>query len=116
MNSALATVPRWLVGVSGALSLLGLAGLVLTLALGFETPNTAMLILSALLVFATPLAALWHFIATRTLTAAEKRMWLRELSGADAFSAISEYLRSPDLRASARRRAAETDARRTANS
>ena len=114
MNSALATVPRWLVGVSGALSLLGLVGLVLTLALGFETPNTAMLVVSAALVFAAPLAALWHFIATRTLTTVEKRIWLKELTGPDAFSALSEYMRSPDLRASAQSRAAKTDARRAA--
>jgi len=101
------TVPRWVTAVAGALSLLGLVGLILTLAFGFEAPNMALLLVSAPLAFAAPLAALWHFVATRSLTPSEKRVWVRELTGAEAFSAISEYLTSPDLRASARRRAAE---------
>jgi hypothetical protein len=115
MNSALPrppTVPRWVTAISGALSLLGLASLVLTCVLGFETPNTALLATSGALTFAAPLAALWHFAATRTLTTAEKRMWIRELTGAEAWSAISEYLKSPDLRASARRRGEDAAARR----
>jgi hypothetical protein len=117
MNSALPhppTVPRWVSGISGALSVLGLAGLVLTLVLGFETPNTALLATSGALTFAAPLAVLWHLAATRTLTTAEKRMWIRELTGAEAWSAISEYMTSPDLRASSRRRAEEAAARRRA--
>jgi hypothetical protein len=112
MNSALphpATVPRWVTAISGALSLLGLAGLVLTFVLGFETPNTALLAMSGALAFAAPLAVLCHFAATRTLTTTEKRMWIRELTGAGAWSAISEYMTSADLRASARRRAEEAD-------
>ena len=115
MNSALPrppTVPRWVTAISGALSLLGIAGLVLTGVLGFETPNTALLATSGALTFAAPLAALWHFAATRTLTNVEKRMWIRELTGAEGLSAISEYMTSPDLRASARRRAEDAAARR----
>ena|SRR2546428_6070860 len=115
MNSALPqppTVPRWITGISEALSLLGLAGLVLTLVLGFETPNTALLATSGPLTFAAPLAVLWHVAATRTLTAAEKRMWIRELTSAEAWSAISEYMTSPDLRASAQRRAEDAAGRR----
>src|SRR5688572_3975192 len=115
MNSALPhrpTVPRWITAISRALSLLGLAGLVLTLVLGFETPNTALLVTSGTLIFATPLAELWHFAATRTLTTAEKRTWIREFIGAETWSAMSEYMTSPDLRASARRRAEDAAARR----
>jgi len=115
MNSALPqppTVPRWVTGIAGALSLLGLTGLVLTLVLGFETPNTALLASSGALTFAAPLAVLGHFAATRTLTAAEKRMWMRELTSAEAWSAISEYMTSPDLRASGQRRAADAAGRR----
>lgn len=115
-SSASPTVPRWVTAVSGALSLLGLVGLLLTLTLGFETPNTALMAVSAPLVFAAPLAALWHFVTTRTLTPDEKRMWMRELSGAEMFSALSEYMRSTDLRASAHRRAAEAASRRVARS
>jgi len=113
MNSALPhppTVPRSVTAISAGLSLLGLAGLVLTFVLGFETPNTALLATSGALIFAAPLAVLWHFAATRALTTTEKRMWIRELTGADAWSAISEYMTSPDLGASARRRAEDTAA------
>jgi hypothetical protein len=113
MSSASPAVPRWAANVSGALSLLGLVGLLLTLTLGFETPNTALLAVSAPLIFAAPLAALWHFVTTRTLTSAEKRIWKRELTGAEAFSALSEYMRSTDLRASAQRRTADATIRRT---
>ena len=111
MSSTSPAVPRWVATVAGALSLLGLASLILTVALGFETPNTAMLIISAVLVFAVPLAVLWHFVTTRTLTPAEKRIWMRELTGAEAFAALSEYMRSPDLRSSAAAAAAKRDAR-----
>ena len=112
MGSASPTVPRWVSAVSGILSLLGLVGLILTLALGFETPNAALLLVSAPLTLAVPLAALSHFAATRTLTPDEKRIWIREFTGAEAFTAISEYMESPDLRASAQRRAAEAATRR----
>jgi hypothetical protein len=70
---------RWVTAIAGALSLLGLAGLALTLVLGFETPNTVLLATSGTLTFGVPLAVLGHFIATRTLTIAEKRMWIRDL-------------------------------------
>ena len=110
-SSASPAVPHWVAAVSGALSLLGVVGLLLTLVLGFETPNATLLAVSAL-VFAAPLAALWHFVTTRSLTPTEKRIWMRELTGADVFSALSEYMRSTNLRASAERRAAEAARRR----
>jgi hypothetical protein len=106
------TVPRWVVAIAGALSLLGLAGLVLTVVLGFETPNTVLWAMSGSLTFAAPLAVLWHVAATRRLTTAEKRMWIRELTGAETWSAMSEYMTSRDLSASARRRAEAARARR----
>jgi hypothetical protein len=99
------TVPRWVAGIFWALSLLGLGGLVLTCLLGFETPNTALLGTSVALMLTALLVVLWHLAETRTLTTEEKRLWIRELTGAGAFAALSEYLTSPDLRASARRRA-----------
>jgi hypothetical protein len=40
-------------------------------------------------------------------------MWIRELTGAEAWSAISEYMTSPDLSATARRRAEDAVARGT---
>ena len=119
MNSALPhppTVPRWVIGISGVLSLLGFVGLVLIFVFGFETPNTALLVTSGALMFATPLTVLWHVAATRTLTTAEKRLWMRELTGAEAWSAMSEDMTSPDLRESARRRAEDAAARRALKS
>jgi hypothetical protein len=105
-------VPRWVTAIFGALSLLGLVGVVLTCVLGFETPNSALLATSGALTLAAPLAVLWHFAATRTLTTAEKRMWIGELTGAEAWSAISEYMTSQDIRASARRRGEDAAVRR----
>jgi hypothetical protein len=99
------TVPRWVAGIFWALSLLGLAGLVLTCLLGFETPNTALLATSVTLMLTALLVVLWHLAETRTLTTEEKRLWIRELTGAASFAALSEYLTSPDLSVSARRRA-----------
>jgi hypothetical protein len=116
MSSALPhppIVPRWVTVIFGTLSLLGLVGLLLTVVLGFETPNTALFVTSGTLAFATPLAVLWHFAVTRTLTTAEKRIWIRELIGPEALSAMSEYMTSPNLSASARRRADDAAARRT---
>lgn len=115
MSSALPhapSVPRWVTGISGALSLLGLVGLGLALVLGFETPNTGLFATFGALTLAAPLSALWHFAATRALTREEKRMWMREFTGAEAASAMSEYMTSPDLGASARRRAEDTAAKR----
>ena len=116
MSAASPTVPRWISALFVALSLLGLVAILLTVILGFETPNTALLAVSAALIFAAPLAVVWHFAVTRTLTPAEKRIWINALTGADVFSALSEYMRSTDLRASAQRRAADAAARRAARS
>jgi hypothetical protein len=99
------SVPRWVAGIFWALNLLGLAGLVLTCLFGFETPNTALLGTSVALMLTALLVVLCHLAETRTLTIEEKRLWIGELTGAGAFAAMSEYLTSPDLRASARTRA-----------
>ena len=110
MNSALShppSVPRWVGAISGAVSVLGLAGLGLTLVLGFETPNTALFATFVALSLAAPLCVMWHVAATRALTTAEKRMWLREFTSARASAALSEYMTSRNLSASVRRRAEE---------
>ena len=114
MNSVLprATVPRWVTAISVALSLCGVTGLVLTCVFGFETPNTALFAMSSVLTLAVPLAMLWHLTATRALTTAEKRIWLGELTGTEAWSAMAEYMSSPDLSVSARTRAEDAAARR----
>jgi hypothetical protein len=109
-------VPHGVSVISRALTVLGFVGLVLTVILGFESPNTALLVTSAALTFAIPFALLWHLARTHTLTTAEKRMWMRDFISADAGSAMWEYMTSPDLRESARRRAEDAATRRTVKS
>jgi hypothetical protein len=99
------TVPRWVTAISGALSLLGLAGLGLTLVLGFETPNTALFATFGALTLAVPLSAMWHVAATPALTNAQKRMWIREFTSARGSAALSDYMTSKDLTAIVRRTA-----------
>jgi hypothetical protein len=52
------TVPPRVTAISRTLSLFGLVGLLLTLVLAFETPNTLLLATSGALAFAAPLAVL----------------------------------------------------------
>jgi len=46
------------------------------------------LAVSAPLIFAAPLAALWHFTTTRTLTPAEKGIWIKELTRSEVRTLI----------------------------
>jgi hypothetical protein len=85
-----------------------MAGLVLMATLAFEEPNHALLLVSSLLVFAAPIAAALHLVVTRELSRQEKRIWIRQLTGRRAPWAFSDYLTSPDRRATARRLAEET--------
>ena len=101
--------------VLGALTLLSLAGIVglgLTALLAFEKPNSMLLLVSSLLVLATPVAMLVHLSATRELTREEKRIWIRQLTGPRAPWAFSEYVTSDDRPATARRLEEEALARR----
>jgi hypothetical protein len=94
------------------LSLFGFAGLILTLLLGFEEPNSTLLLVSTVLVFSTPAAVLVHLAATTELSAADKRIWIRELISPRAGSALSAYLISSDRSADADRFLLEATARR----
>ena len=85
------------------LTLCGFVGLLLTLLLSFEEPNSTLLLLSSVLVLATPGAVLVHLAATRDLSPAEKRIWIRELTSRRAGSALSAYLVSSDRSADASR-------------
>jgi hypothetical protein len=96
-----------------ALSVVGFVGLLLTFGLGFEEPPSRLLLLAAVaMTFAAPVLALVHLAMTRTLTAESKRIWWKEFASADIWSALSEYLSSDNLDATADRRAVEADARR----
>ena len=102
-----AQIPRGVRLVLTALGVVGLAGLLLTFWLGFEQGNVLLMTLSAAMVFAVPTAAVIHLAWTRTLNPERKRIWWREFGSAEIWSALSEYLSSRDLGASADRRALE---------
>ena len=105
------TVARGVRGILVVLTVVGIAGLVVTTMLGFEGPHTPMLLASGAMTLAAPIAALVHLGVTRGLTYDEKRVWLKEFGSADVWSALSEYLSSADLSESAKRRAQEALAR-----
>ena len=71
---------------------LGFAGLAVTVAMGFEKPNAALLISSALALLAPLIAIGLHLALNRELTAEEKRAWWRGFRGSQAAGAWSSYL------------------------
>jgi hypothetical protein len=83
---------------------LGVVTLALMTFLAFEEPNEALLTLSSALVVAVPAGLLVHLSLTRGLTRAEKRMWIRELTGPRVASALSDYITATDRRATLLRR------------
>jgi hypothetical protein len=95
-----------------ALSVVGLVGLLLALWFGFEEPNFLLLSASLAMLMAMPLTVLVHLTWTPALTAERKRVWWNEFASSGSWSALSEYLSSPDLGVSADRRAKEAEARR----
>ena len=100
-----ARLPWIVTHVVTACSVLGFAGLLLTILLGFEEPNRLLLWISCGLAVAAPIAVLIHLTCTPALTAERKRVWWKAFASGDVFSALSEYLSSPDLGGSADRRA-----------
>src|SRR3954464_5409931 len=112
------TMPRSVNVVSVALSVLGLGGILfaalhgangdaVTRIFGVETTISVLITVSGMLLFATHVAVLCHLWATRTLTTAEKRVWLRALTRPRGGYAAFLYMTSPDLAATARRKAAD---------
>jgi hypothetical protein len=106
------TVPRATRGILAVLTVVGIAGFVVTAMLGFEEPNTPMLLVSGAMTLAAPITALVHLSVTRGLTHYEKLIWLKEFGSAEVWSALSEYLSSTNLSESAKRRAHDALARR----
>lgn len=115
MTSALGVQPRmpvalrWAVGGAG---LFGLAGLLLTFWLGFEQGSVPLMAASAALVLAAPIAVLLHVTFSGSLKPESRRVWLQEFASAEVWSALSAYLSSQDLDATASQRAEEAAARR----
>jgi hypothetical protein len=80
-----------------------MAGFLLTLVLGFEEPNNALLLLSSGLMVTAVLAVFAHLAVTEELNRSEKRIWLARLTGRKAPWALSDYVTCEDLRATAAR-------------
>jgi len=99
-------------GALAVLSVFGIAGLGLTALVGFERPNTMLLLVSSALVLAAPVAMLVHLAVTRELTRAEKRIWIRELTGPRAPWVFSDYVACDDRPAAASRLVEEALERR----
>ena len=95
-----------------ALSLVGMSGVLLTFWFGFEEPNVWLAALSATMVMAAPIAVVLHLAFTRTLSPSERRAWWNDLASGEVWSALSEYLSSANLSASAQRRAVDAAASR----
>ena len=77
---------------AAAVTMLGMIGVVIALVLGFEEPPEGLFLVSALCVFAAPAVMLSHLWLTKTITPAEKRAWLRALTGRRALHAASAYI------------------------
>jgi hypothetical protein len=83
--------------------ILGFAGLTLTVVLGFEEPNSVLLLLSSCLLLVPPAAAFAHLYLTRALTPQQRRIWFEQLTGRRALWAMGEYLTCDDVIAAAAR-------------
>ena len=106
------TVPAGAKGALALMTVVGIAGLVMTAMLGFEKPNAMLFFLSGAMVFAAPVTALIHLSVTRRLTHDEKRIWVKQFGSAEIWSALSEYLSSSNLSESAKRRSQDSLSRR----
>lgn len=85
-------------GIFAALSVLGMVALAVTAIIGFEEPNSTLLLFSSILLLAAPAAVLVHLATTKALTRQEKRRWIRELTSRRAPRALSDYLTSQGRR------------------
>jgi len=95
----------WLLDVSPLASTLGLAGLFVTIALGFEEPNRVMFFASASLLVTAPLAVVIHAALTHHLTRARRRIWLRAFVSPKAVWVMPRYLRLSRCWVSSRKQA-----------
>jgi hypothetical protein len=80
-------------------SLAGMSLLFVICVFGFEEPNEWLLLVAASLTLAAPVAVGVHLYRTRTLSAEQKRFWLREFTSLAAASALADYLSATDHQA-----------------
>ena len=96
---------RWMFLSLLAAGFLGAAFLAAVAALGFEEADSRVLALAAVLMMSAPGALLLHVLAVPDLAGAERRTWLRALTGPRMTWALSAYMRCRDRGALARRMA-----------
>jgi hydrogenase-4 membrane subunit HyfE len=91
-----------LVGCS-ALSIFGCSVAAFTALVGFEEADDTLLLASAVLILAAPLALLVHLVLTKQLTRDDKRLWTRAFTSSGFASAFCMYLSSTNLDADTHR-------------
>ena len=79
-------------------SLCGLAGLVVTMAWGFEEPHAGLLFVSGALLASAPVGMLLHLASTSELSMLEKRLWLRALMRRGGQRLATRYFRAGERR------------------
>ena len=87
-----------------AAGVFGCVALALTALIGFERPNTALLILASALILVVPFGMLVHLTMTSGLSREEKRLWLREFGSRRIATGLADYLTCRDRQATIRRR------------
>lgn len=105
-NMGMAVLPaaNRMLELLAALGVFGLVVLSLTAFVGFERPNTALVIVSSVLIFLAPLGLLLHLAFTSELTREEKGLWIREFTSRRAATGVADYLTSHDRKAAIRGR------------
>ena len=89
-----------ILGVLPYLSLLGLLGLTGTILLAFEQPHARLLVGWGMLVASVPVGIGLHLMFNRSLSAEEKRLWVKALTGRNGARFARAYFR-PRTRAAA---------------
>jgi hypothetical protein len=94
------------------ITLVGCAGLLLTVVFGFEEPDVRWLAGSSALLAVAPLGLLLHLTFTRELNRREKRLWLTSFAGLKDPGLFAEYFTSQSRGAATQRlRTMEQEAR-----
>ncbi len=90
-------------------SLLGFAGLVSTMALGFERPHAGILAVATVFLVAAPVVLLFHLAVTREMSGAGRRWWVRALLGRRGPRLAAAYFRADKRRRLTRRFASRAE-------